>query len=80
MENCNVKNITKEVIAELENLVFVQEPNFKNYDYVTINNNFLELFAEEIYEPNDNGQYIKIQDAISRQFKKNGVSGVYVEY
>lgn len=80
MRELNNETITKEIIEEVNaNCRFVSVPNLKNYDYITIEEDFIELTKEDLWERDENGNYEQVSDSITRQFKKNNVSGVFVE-
>ena len=82
----NVK-ITKELAEEVLNtFVFVDTPDLEKYDYFSINSNndLIEILKEERYERivDDTGEdweYKIISKEIIRLFKKNSISGVFVE-
>lgn len=69
------ENITKKIIGELERFKFVERPNFEKYDYISILNHetYIELVREAYMKEN------KLKPQLVRQFKKNGISGVFVE-
>jgi hypothetical protein len=80
MKNMHEVNLNKEIINEVENNVrFVDMPNLKNYDTITIENDFIEIIKEAKYERDEEGYYEKVANKEVRQFKKNNLSGVYVE-
>jgi hypothetical protein len=79
MNNCNNKQITKEVIEDLEGVVFVDRPNFEHYDIITIGNGFIEIVKEEVWERDEELNYNKVADEEVRQFQKDSISGVYKE-
>jgi hypothetical protein len=78
MKEYNEEPLTKEIIAELKQLVFVHKPNFKAYDYVTYRDGYLELMAEERYEQDEDGEYQQVSEPRMTAYKKDGISGVYV--
>lgn len=80
MRKLHEENITKEIIEEVNNdCRFVSKPNLKNYDYITIEEDFIEITKEEEYKRNEELEYVKVSDKEVRQFKKNNLSGVFVE-
>ena len=80
MRELNNETITKEIIEEVNNNCrFVDKPNLKNYDYITIEDDFIEITKEEEYKRNENLEYVKVTNREVRQFKKNNLSGVFVE-
>ena len=79
MIKCNNKQITKEVIEQLEGVVFVDRPNFERYDIITIGNGFIEISKEEAWERDEELSYNKVSDSEVRQFQKDSISGVYKE-
>lgn len=71
--------INKEIIKELEeNYRFTEKPNFRTYDYLTVREDELELFAEAEYRQNDYGHYVMVADSKMVICKKNNLSGCYV--
>ena len=79
MIKCNNKQITKEVIEDLKGVVFVDRPNFENYDIITIGNGFIEISKEEAWERDEELNYNKVSGEEIRQFQKDSISGVYKE-
>lgn len=75
------EDINKEMLEKLNSYEFVEKPNFCKYDTCTIsiNEDYIELYRGERYEQDNNGEYEKVFDSIYRFFKKNTVSGVFVE-
>lgn len=72
--------VTEEIIKEVEdNITFVDMPNLRNYDTITIFTDFIEIAKDAKYKMNDNLEYIKIRNKEVRQFKKDDLSGVFVE-
>ena len=82
----NVK-ITKELAEEVLNtFVFVDTPNLSNYDYFSINstNDTIEIVKEKKYErvidaTGEDWEYKLKSKKVRRLFKKNSISGVFVE-
>ena len=82
----NVK-ITKELAEEVLNtFVFVDTPDLEKYDYFSINstNDTIEITKEGKYErvidaTGEDWEYKIISKEIIRLFKKNSISGVFVE-
>ena len=75
------EDLTKEILALLNSYEYVEKPNFQKYDTCSIsaNEDYIELWKNERYSRDDNGNYQKVSDSIYRFFKKNTVSGVFVE-
>ena len=81
MKEWTNKEIDNEVLNELKGMVFVERPAMENYDHITIGmgGHFLEIVKESRWERDENLEYHQICAAEIRKFKKNDVSGVWVE-
>lgn len=80
MKNLNEAKLTKDLIKEVEeNIRFVYMPTLKNYDCITIEDDFIEISKDEKWERDENLNYNKVSDREVRQFKKNNLSGIFVE-
>ncbi|WP_252242929.1 hypothetical protein [Clostridium sp. ZS2] len=80
MKNLHEAKLTKELAKEVEESIrFVYMPTLNNYDYITIQDDFIEISKEEKWERDENLEYNKISDREVRQFKRNNLSGVFVE-
>ncbi len=80
MKNLHEAKLTKELVKEVEESIrFVYMPTLNNYDYITIQDDFIEISKEEKWERDENLEYNKISDREVRQFKRNNLSGVFVE-
>lgn len=79
MKNMHEVNLNKKIIKEIESTIrFVDMPNLKNYNTITIENDFIEIIKDAKYE-REEGDYIEVSKKEVRQFKKNNLSGVFVE-
>lgn len=81
MKEWTKKEIDNEVLNELKGMVFVERPAIENYDHITIGmgGDFLEIVKESVWQRDENLEYRQISATETRQFKKNDVSGVWVE-
>lgn len=82
MKELHEANITKGIIDEIQNNCrFVQEPNWSKYDTITVDGDYIEIYREPIYKQDpDTWQYVCVEESLRRNFKKDSISGVYVEF
>lgn len=80
MREMHNETINSKIIEDVkENIKFVEAPNLANYDYITYSYGFIEIYKEPIYKQDSDGSYYMHKDEVRRQFKKDSISGVYVE-
>lgn len=88
MREMYMEKIDKNIVEEVErNIRFVDPVDIAKYDYITIGQDTIELSREEykktpIYDKKTGElkDYDYENISVTRGFKRNNVSGVYVEY
>jgi len=80
MRNLNFAPITKEIIREIDdNCTFIDNVNFEKYDRIVIEDDYIEIVKFPKYIINEKLQYIKISDGYVGKFKKDNLSGIFIE-
>lgn len=78
MQDLYQEDLTEELIERLsKEITFMDPVNLRKYDTITIMGETIELYHEE-YEKVDDFDYIN--KSYSRNFKRNNMTGVYIEY
>lgn len=73
--------INKEVIKMLESdYRFTEKVDFKSFDYLTVDDNYLEFVEEDNFQLDDNGFYEKVSDGLVLGCRRDNLSGVFVPF
>ena len=80
MLEINNAKINKEMEELLNSFEFIDKPNFKNYDSCDIEDDYITLYREDEYERDEYDNYVISKEGITRRFKRNNMTGVFVEY
>ena len=80
MLEINNAKINKEMEELLNSFEFIDKPNFKNYDSCDIEDDYITLYREDEYERDEYDNYVISKEGMTRRFKRNNMTGVFVEY